>query len=56
MEEMVKVIIRDTITHDDFYILITKDQRHFLGWLLSNNLIEGGVEVEDYEDYDFTQI
>ena len=56
IEEKVRVIIKDTITHDDFHILITKEKRRFLDWLLSNDLISDGVLVEDYENYDFTEI
>ena len=56
IEEKVKVIIRDTTTHDDFHILITKEKRRFLDWLLSNDLISDGVLVEDYEDYEFKEV
>ena len=55
-EEKVKVIIRDTTTHDDFHVLITKEKRRFLDWLLSNDLISDGVLVEDYEDYEFKEV
>ena len=55
-EEKVRVIIKDTITRDDFHILITKEQKRFLSWLLSNDLISDGVLVEDYEDYEFKEV
>ena len=55
-KEKVRVIIKDTITHDDFHILITKEKRRFLDWLLSNDLISDGVLVEDYEDYEFKEV
>lgn len=52
---MIKVIIRDTETHQNYYLSLSNEQYRLLLWLDNNDMLRA-TEVEVYENYEFKEV
>lgn len=52
---MIKIIIRDTRAHQNYYLNLSNEQYRLLLWLDNNDMLRA-TEVEEYENYEFKEV